>query len=236
MPAPSMTILLHPDGDDLDSVLHTRTVRLTVHDPDVESAIMLRGQRVPLAANFTAGYGLWLARANFNRQSLRRLLGREGGIDRPHVYLMQTYDPNRRIIVILHRLASSPEAWVELANEILGDEALRISWLAHISTQPHTKRSHHHSRPSQRRHCFTQQQGKQRGTRRNKKEYHRNLCSLVAPYHQHQLRYVPTSRACIHHSQELFWISDSVVDPPGGTRWDLRGRWSGGGALLIFRP
>ena len=125
MPAPSMTVLLHPDGDDLDSVLHTRTVRLTVHDPYVESAIMLRGQRVPLAANFTAGYGLWLARAKFNKQSLRSLLGREGGIDRPHVYLMQPYDPNRRIIVMLHGLASSPEAWVELANEILGDEALR---------------------------------------------------------------------------------------------------------------
>ena len=125
MPAPSMTILLHPDGDDLDSVLHTRTVRLTVHDPYVESAIMLRGQRVPLAANFTAGYGVWLARAKFNKQSLRSLLGREGGIDRPHVYLMQPYDPNRRIIVMLHGLASSPEAWVELANEILGDEALR---------------------------------------------------------------------------------------------------------------
>ena len=86
---------------------------------------MLRGQRVPLAANFTAGYGLWLARSKFNRQSLRSLLGREGGIDRPHVYLMQPYDPNRRIIVMLHGLASSPEAWVELANEILGDEALR---------------------------------------------------------------------------------------------------------------
>lgn len=125
MPAPSMTFLLHPEGDDLDGVLHTHTVRLTVHDPYVESAIMLRGQRVPLAANFTSGYGVWLARAQFNRQSLRSLLGREGGIDRPHVYLMQPYDPNRRIIVMLHGLASSPEAWVELANEILGDEALR---------------------------------------------------------------------------------------------------------------
>ncbi|NRP28161.1 Alpha/beta hydrolase family protein [Marinobacterium sp. xm-a-121] len=125
MSAPPMTVLLHPDGDDLDSVLHTRTARLTVHDPYEESAIMLHGQRVPLAANFTAGYGLWLARANFNRQSLRSLLGREGGIDRPHVYLMQPYDPNRRIIVMLHGLASSPEAWVELANEILGDETLR---------------------------------------------------------------------------------------------------------------
>ncbi|MFA5494535.1 MAG: alpha/beta fold hydrolase [Porticoccaceae bacterium] len=125
MPAPSMTILLHPDGEDLDTVLRTRTARLTVHDPYVESAAMLHGQPVPLAANFTAGYGLWLSRAGFSRQSLRSLLGREGGIDRPHVYLMQPYDPNRRIIVMLHGLASSPEAWVELANEILGDESLR---------------------------------------------------------------------------------------------------------------
>lgn len=125
MPAPSMTILLHPDGEDLASMLQTRSARLTVHDPYVESSVMLHGQSVPLAANFTAGYGLWLARAGFSRQSLRSLFGREGGIDRPHIYLMQPYDPNRRIIVMLHGLASSPEAWVELANEILGDEQLR---------------------------------------------------------------------------------------------------------------
>ena len=74
-----------------------------------------------------------------------------------------------------------------------------------------------------------------RQTTRHKAEQERippKPCSLVAPYHQHQLRYVPTSRACIHHSQELFWISDSVVDPPGGTRWDLRGRWSGEARFL----
>lgn len=84
---------------------------------------------------------------------------------------------------ILHTSSAMPleTAW-GLTAAICSFAALRISWLAHISTQPHTKRSHHHSRPSQRRHCFTQQQGKQRGTRRNKKEYHRNLCSLVAPY------------------------------------------------------
>lgn len=38
---------------------------------------------------------------------------------------MQPYDPGRRIILMLHGLASSPEAWVNLANEIQGDETLR---------------------------------------------------------------------------------------------------------------
>ena len=85
---------------------------------------MLRGQRVPLAANFTAGYGVWLARANFNKQSLRSLRAR--GRHRPPARLPDAaLRSERRIIVMLHGLASSPEAWVELANEILGDEALR---------------------------------------------------------------------------------------------------------------
>ncbi|NEL80606.1 MAG: alpha/beta fold hydrolase, partial [Xanthomonas perforans] len=44
---------------------------------------------------------------------------------RPHLYLMQPYDPNRRVLLMLHGLASSPEAWVNVANEVMGDEALR---------------------------------------------------------------------------------------------------------------
>lgn len=125
MPAASLTALLHPDGDDLSAVLSTHSARLTIDDPYAKSTVQIHGQPVPLAANFTAGYGVWLARAGFNQQSLLSLLGRDGGIDRPHVYLMQPYDPKKRIIVMLHGLASSPEAWVELANEILGDDALR---------------------------------------------------------------------------------------------------------------
>ncbi|WP_233874614.1 esterase/lipase family protein [Paraburkholderia adhaesiva] len=125
MPTPSMTVLLRPAGASLEAVLATKEMTLSAHDPYLEDAVDWQGQRVPLAANYTAGYGLWLARSGFSRQSLRSLFGHEGGIDRPHIYLMQPYDPNRRIIVMLHGLASSPEAWVNLANEIMGDEELR---------------------------------------------------------------------------------------------------------------
>src|SRR5690606_2862968 len=69
--------------------------------------------------------GLWLARSGFARQSLRTLFGREQGITRPHLYLMQPFDPDRRILLLVHGLASSPEAWVNVANEVMGDEALR---------------------------------------------------------------------------------------------------------------
>jgi pimeloyl-ACP methyl ester carboxylesterase len=125
MPSPTLTVLFRFRGDDLASVLATREVHLSVHDPYIDSEVTLHGQRVPLAANFTAGYGLWLAQSGFATQSLRTLFGREQGIDHPHLYMMQPWDPDRRIILMLHGLASSPEAWVNVANEVLGDEALR---------------------------------------------------------------------------------------------------------------
>ncbi|MGF6612496.1 hypothetical protein OKW45_007484 [Paraburkholderia sp. WSM4175] len=73
----------------------------------------------------SAGYGIWLARSGFAGQSLRTLFGRAHGIDTPRIYMMQPFDPNRRIILMLLGLASSPEAWVNVANDIQGDEVLR---------------------------------------------------------------------------------------------------------------
>ncbi len=128
MPSPTLTVLLRFAGDDLASVLATREALLSVHDPYVDHDVSLQGQDVPLAANFTAGYGLWLARSGFATQSLRTLFGREQGIDHPHLYMMQPWDPDRRIILMLHGLASSPEAWVNVANELLGDETLRRNY------------------------------------------------------------------------------------------------------------
>jgi len=125
MPSPALTVLLRFPATDLAQLMATREVALSVHDPYVDSVAQMHGQQVPLAANFTAGYGLWLARSGFARQSLRTLFGRDHGIDRPHLYMMQPYDPDRRILLMLHGLASSPEAWVNVANEVLGDETLR---------------------------------------------------------------------------------------------------------------
>jgi triacylglycerol esterase/lipase EstA (alpha/beta hydrolase family) len=125
MPSPSLTLLLRFDGNTRDEILTTHVATLVVYDPYRQSSVELHGQTVPLAGNFTAGYGLWLARSGFAEQSLRTLFGRDRGIDRPHIYLMQPFDPGRRVILMLHGLASSPEAWVNLANEIQGDATLR---------------------------------------------------------------------------------------------------------------
>ncbi|MBF8224025.1 alpha/beta fold hydrolase [Halomonas sp. 328] len=124
-PFPAITALLRFPGDDLEALLASNEVHVEAYDPYRWRRVTLAGESVPLAGNFTSGYGLWLARSGFAREALRTLIGRGQGLEEPHLYLMQPYDPERRVVVMLHGLASSPEAWINLANEVLGDEILR---------------------------------------------------------------------------------------------------------------
>jgi len=124
-PFPAVTLLLRFEGQTLEEVLATQRIEVLGLDPHRQRTVTLHRTQVPVAGNFTAGYGLWLARSGFARQSLLTLIGRGDVLESPQIYLMQPYDPNRKILVMLHGLASSPEAWVNVANEVLGDETLR---------------------------------------------------------------------------------------------------------------
>jgi len=124
-PFPAVTAVMSFSGASLKEVLSTHDVVITGYDPYSRETVELAGQQVPLAANFTSGYGLWLARSGFAAQSLLTLIGKGEVLEMPRVYLMQPYNPDRHIVIMLHGLASSPEAWINLANEVLGDETLR---------------------------------------------------------------------------------------------------------------
>lgn len=124
----SMTGAILFDGTNLDDVLATRQAKVLVEDPYRVDSVKVAGREVPLAGNFTAAYGVWLARSGFASQSIRSLLGREGGIETPRVLLMQPYDPDRMTVIMLHGLASSPEAWINVSNEVMGDEDLRHNY------------------------------------------------------------------------------------------------------------
>lgn len=125
MPSPNITVVFRFGGESLDEVLRTEEVHVSVHDPLVENQLTIRDQQVPLSGNFTAGYGVWLVRSGLNRQSKRSLFGREQRVDRPRLYMLQPFDPDRRIILMRHGPSIRPEVWVNVANEILGNEDLR---------------------------------------------------------------------------------------------------------------
>jgi pimeloyl-ACP methyl ester carboxylesterase len=119
------TVLLHFDvatNEDLRSSHHARVYIL---DPYQRRTVSVQGTEVALAGNFTASYGLWLARSHLHAQALRTLFGRKSPLDHAEVLMMQPYDPGRLTVVLVHGLAASPDSWVNVANEILGDERLR---------------------------------------------------------------------------------------------------------------
>ncbi len=128
MPAYVATSLVRFDVEDLAQLMTTHEATLASFDPARHAEVELHGQTVPLAANFSAGYALWLARSGFNRQSLSSLFGHANGLSRPHLFLLEPFDPNRRILLMIHGLASSPEAWTNVANNVMGDEELRRNY------------------------------------------------------------------------------------------------------------
>lgn len=143
---PAVTALMAFEGRTLAEVMQTRRAQIRLYDPYRTARVELAGVQAPIAGNFTAGYGLWLARSNFATQALRTLFGMSDGIVRPRVQLMQPYDPKRGIVVMLHGLASSPEAWVNVANEVLGDDALRQRyqiWQVYYPTNAPIAFNHH---------------------------------------------------------------------------------------------
>ena len=134
----ALTAVVTFPGDSLEAVLGTREAVISAYDPYRHASLPLAGRVIPLAANFTSAYGVWLARSGFAAQSLLTLIGKGEVLERPHVYLLQPYDPGRRTIVMLHGLASSPEAWINVANEVMGDEELRQNyqiWQVYYPTQ-----------------------------------------------------------------------------------------------------
>ena len=122
----AVSITAQPEGNEsVDSILHNPNFKLKVFDPYSTEKIDVSGKSYPLAANFSAPYGLWLAENNLGAAAYLSLIDRDKRLTMPHLYMLEPYNPNKKVIVLVHGLASSPEAWIRLTNDIMGDNALR---------------------------------------------------------------------------------------------------------------
>lgn len=79
-------------------------------------------------ANYSVPYGLWLSENNLGSAGYWTLLNREQNLIMPHLFMLEPYQPNKKVIVMIHGLASSPEAWIALTNNIMGDKVLRDNY------------------------------------------------------------------------------------------------------------
>jgi hypothetical protein len=98
-----------------------RSVRLALVDPLRQPRIRVRGRTVPVAADFTTPFAYLLSRADLKPG----LLKPEEAQEHAGLFLLERYDPRRIPVVMVHGLWSTPLAWMELTNDLLGDEELR---------------------------------------------------------------------------------------------------------------
>lgn len=122
----SVTMTAEPARQsNVEDILNDPHFTLNIYDPYGLDQLKVGGKVYPLAANYSAPYGLWLAENNLGAAAYLSLIDRDNTITMPHLFMLEPYNPNKKIIVLVHGLASSPEAWIALTNDIMGDNVLR---------------------------------------------------------------------------------------------------------------
>ena len=87
--------------------------------------LTIEGVPYTLTANYSVPFAMWLAENKLGSTGYLSLINRTESLRMPHLYLIEPYQPNKKVIVLIHGLASSPETWAALTNNILGDKRLR---------------------------------------------------------------------------------------------------------------
>lgn len=136
----SLTATLQPLSPtaSAEEIISGQTVfKLSIYNPYQYKVARLNEQEYTLTANYTAPFAYWLAHNQLGKFGYLSLLDRAESLRMPHLYMLEPYQPHKKVIVLLHGLASSPETWVNLTNNILGDPTLRENyqvWMMAYST------------------------------------------------------------------------------------------------------
>ncbi|MCG3871858.1 alpha/beta hydrolase [Psychrobacter sp. Ps7] len=123
-----LTGLIEPSGDSVLDVLSSRKLDIHLYNPYQSESVNILNSDYPLAANFSAGYGLWLSENQLDGVGYLNLITRQPEARLPKLFMLEPYDPNKRVLIMLHGLASSPATWVNLTNDILNDDKLRDNY------------------------------------------------------------------------------------------------------------
>ncbi len=125
-------------GSSVDEVLHAPQSTLKVVRTNSTNTVVIRDKKVAVASDFSAPIALWMSHNQFYRNALKGLISSKHSLPEPKLYMLEPFDPKRRVLILLHGLASSPETWLNVSNELMADEQIRQgyqTWLVAYPTQ-----------------------------------------------------------------------------------------------------
>ena len=123
-----LTALMVPENDNIPFDVQNSDFKIRLVDPYLYNQVEVNRADYTLTANYSAPYGYWLSQNHLGKAGYWTLLNKENVLLMPHLYMLEPYNPNKKVIVFIHGLASSPEAWVSLTNDIMGDQELRENY------------------------------------------------------------------------------------------------------------
>lgn len=125
---PATAIIEPTQHNNIYDILTSKQFELRLINPNQHNQINIHQQSFQLAANFSAPYGLWLANSKMGSVGLNTLIDQNKGFISPQLFMLEPYNPNKKIIIMIHGLASSPEAWIATSNDIMSDPVLRENY------------------------------------------------------------------------------------------------------------
>lgn len=114
------TIWIEIESDRTDAL-----PRLVLADPLVLGALTIGEHSFPLAIDTSAAYVAGARTSKLGRLAIWGLLGGNEVGRRAGLYLLEDYDPNKRPLVMIHGLGSSPLIWLGLSNAVWAEPHLR---------------------------------------------------------------------------------------------------------------
>ncbi|MHA3771193.1 lipase family alpha/beta hydrolase [Verrucomicrobiota bacterium sgz303538] len=102
-----------------------RVATLTLHDPREQSDAKVGGRTLPLAANYTAPLRRIYPRNDEFISGLRGLFLPDTLQVGDRLTLLEPYRPDRIPVVLIHGLASTPQMWRDVLNELTSDPTIR---------------------------------------------------------------------------------------------------------------
>lgn len=112
----------------INEILENSSFKIHLFDPFQTTRFDVEGYPYVITGNYSAPYGAWLAKYNLGALGYWTLINKERNLIMPHLYMLEPYHPQKKVVVLIHGLASSPEAWVSLTNDIIGAEDLRENY------------------------------------------------------------------------------------------------------------
>ena len=101
---------------------------LSLGEPLEQETVSVGNHTWPLAADFTAPLAMMLVEMEPERLNIPRLLKPAEFAGTTRISRLEPYDPNKRVVLLVHGLASSPMTWCPLLNHLRADPTIRDNY------------------------------------------------------------------------------------------------------------